>query len=206
MTVNTNLNTKRFSKNRNIWLIVLLLFGIEFVWKPAFISGKTIGIYWLFVLIDRALFLIQSMLIFVLPILLGLAIVLFLVFIFMRFGKKDNYSLVGKISLASFICALFLIAEFLFSLTTFHFTSLRVQNKVYYLAGYDGFMYQANALYRCDSLGIFCKQVRFWGGSTFMSGSVPNLSKVHGILGFNKETSEIQIWLPDGASYQYKVQ
>jgi len=149
---------QRLSLNRIIVIASFVYFVIEFLWQRLFTSGSIGGIYWLFIATEK-LSLPLTILVFT------LAIILLIIAIIMRLAKRDRYSSIAKTAGTLFLSSL-LISGMLLSVASFYMLSAEIQhldtlqshNRLYYLTAYSAF--DTNyALYQCDSVGIFCKQV-----------------------------------------------
>jgi len=135
---------------------------IEFFWRLPFTFGDVGGIYWLLYYFEK----LSSPLAMLALVMTVLLIVITLV---MRVTKRGQYSNIAKTTGALFLASLLIgIAAFkLFQPETRHLDTLKIHDNLYYLTGYSAF--DTNyALYKCDAVGIFCKQV--YRSSDFMPG------------------------------------
>jgi len=182
----------KFSTN---WLIIF--FGIawvvlEFLWRMPFTFGDVGGIYWLLYYFEK---LSSPLAILALAMTLLFGVVAFV----MRLTRHDQFSSIAKTAGALFLASLFIgIAAFkLFHPETRHLDALKIHDKLYYLTAYSAF--DTNyALYKCDSVGIFCKQV--YRSSDFMPGWFDAK------LVYHAAATEIAIEVKgEGEIYRYKL-
>lgn len=137
---------------------LIILFGVvwistEFFWRMPFTFGNVGGIYWFLYYFEK-LSLPLATLALVITLLLSLTAIV------IRITKRGNYLHIAKTAGALFLASLLLeIAAFKpFQPETRHLDTLRVHDQLYYLTGYSAF--DTNyVLYKCDSVGIFCKQL-----------------------------------------------
>jgi hypothetical protein len=181
----------KYGLKRWIIGIGLVYLFIEFFWKFPFIWGRVPGIYWLFVFADKT----APQLI---VIALGLALVLFLIYIVMKIIKIKGYFIVGELSLAFLICSVILVPTVFswFPQNTIHVDSARIENQVYYLAVYP--LFDLNyRLYQCDIAGVFCKRV-------FYSGDIS--APIDAKLDYNTGNHTLSIVSKEvGVIYEYKL-
>ncbi|MCI0608728.1 MAG: hypothetical protein L0Z71_06665 [Anaerolineae bacterium] len=185
-------NPLKFSPN---WLIIL--FGIawavlEFLWRMPFTVGDVGGIYWFLYYFEK----LSS------PLAI-LALIMTLLFgviaLVMRVTSHDQFSSIAKTAGALFLASLFIgVAAFkFFQPETRHLDTLKIHNKLYYLTAYSAF--DTNyALYRCDSVGIVCRQL--YRSSDFMPGWF------YANLVYYATSDEVAIEVKnEGEIYRYKL-
>jgi len=175
-----------------IILLGIVWFVIEFFWRLPFVGGDVGGIYWLLYFFEK----LSSPM----AILAFISTLLFVVIaLVMRATKRDQYSGIAKTAGAFFFAGILIgIAAFkFFQSETRHLDSLKIHDKLYYLMAYSAF--DTNyALYRCDSKGVFCRQV--YRSNDFMPYSFDAK------LVYYSATDEVAIETKNkGEIYRYKI-
>ena len=184
--------TLRFDLNTLIMFFSIAWTSIEFFWRLPFTFGDVGGVYWFFYYFEKLSTPLAN-LTFV------MSVFFVVIALVMRATKSDQYSSVAKKAGVLFFASLFIgVAAFkLFQPETRHLDALKLNNNLYYLTAYSAF--DTNyALYRCDSVGIFCKQL--FRSSDFMPGWF------YAKLVYDTKVNEVAIDVKDeGEIYRYKV-
>lgn len=187
-----NNKTLKLSLNWLVTLFSIVWVFIEFFWRLPFTFGDIGGIYWLFYYFEK----LSSPLAILA---LVLAVFLFIIAIVIRVTKRSNYSSIAKTAGSLFLASLLIgIAAFkFFQPETRHLDTLQTHGKLYYLTGYSAF--DTNyALYRCDSVGIFCDQI--YRSSDYMP------RWFYANLVYYTTTDEVAIEVKnEGEIYRYKL-
>jgi len=177
---------------------LIILFGIawaviEFFWRLPFTRGNVGGIYWFFYFFEKLSSPLTT---------LGFVTTLFflVIVIVIHVIKKGSHSNIAKT-----VGALFL-ATSIIGIATFkpiqpdetqHLDALETHGRLYYLTAYSA-LDTNYALYRCDSKGIFCKQV-------YLSNDFMPLS-FNAKLVYYPTSDEIAIDVKDeGEIYRHKL-
>jgi len=185
--------TLKFSLNALMIFFSIAWAAIEFFWRLPFTFGDVGGIYWFFYYFEK-LSTPLATLAFVMTLLL---VVIALV---MRATKRDQYSSVAKNAGALFLTSLIIgIATFkpIQPAETLHLDALEIHGRLYYLTAYST-LDTNYALYRCDLIGIFCKQV--YRSDDFMPRSF------YAKLVHYPDTDELAVEVKnEGEIYRYKL-
>ena len=155
--------TLKFGLNALIIFFSITWAIIEFFWRLPFTFGNAGGIYW-FLYYYEKLSSPLAILAFI------MASLLFVVAVVMQATKRGKYSDLAKTAGALFLASLIIgIATFkpIQPAETRHLDTLEIHGRLYYLTAYSA-LDTNYALYRCDSKGIFCKQVYL--SNDFMPG------------------------------------
>lgn len=176
---------------------LIILFGvawavIEFFWRLPFTFGNVGGIYWFLYYFEK----LSSPL-------AKLALVITLLFvvitIVLRVTKRDQFSRIAEITGSLFLASLFIwiVAFKFFQPETRHLDALKVHDNLYYLTAYSAF--DTNyALYQCDPIGVFCKQLYL--SNDYMPGWF------HANLVYYTTTGEVAIEVKDqGEIYRQNI-
>lgn len=176
---------------------LLILFGIawaaiEFFWRLPFTFGEKGGIYWFLYYFEKLSSPLATSA-------FTMTLILVVVAFAMRATKQVQYSNVAQTAGALFLASLlFGMAAFtLFETETRHLDTLKIQDQLYYLTAYSAF--DTNyALYRCDSVGVFCRQM--YRSTDYMP------RWFHASLIYYATTSELAIEVKDqGEIYRKKI-
>jgi hypothetical protein len=147
-----------FASKYGVYLLIALIsalyWAVEFLWKPSFMDGKIIGIYKLFVVLDKT-----DLRLAILAIILSIC--LFSSYFLIDVARRDDRPDLLVIGYELLLCGLVLGFTWLYGVRwsrPLQLDNLRALDKAYYLASYRTDSTSSDyRLYECDSWGIFCR-------------------------------------------------